>query len=171
LSKINTKWPTFYEEQNSLLTSPNSSDIGIESQNKIFRFISKDSHESLEILNKSMSSKVNLVSRNKATNENDKVKQKDKEIRKFRRSQERIKVHHEREIIRAHKLRSGGRSINLQTGDSSKHQYVLIIYSFLGNYISHANLSSNNILSQKYLDPLVRKNRQVLLQTDGEEKQ
>lgn len=78
----------------------------IETNNQLFRFVPKDSHESLEVLNNNMSSKVNLISRNDAVKEHEKVKLEDMQIRKYRRSQERIKSLHERNLIRSHKKKN-----------------------------------------------------------------
>jgi len=80
--------------------------LEIETNNQLFRFVPKDSHESLEVLNNNMSSKVNLISRNDAVKEHEKVKLEDMQIRKYRRSQERIKSLHERNLIRSHKKKN-----------------------------------------------------------------
>lgn len=130
--------------------------MGIENNNKIYRFVPKDSQEELDKMNVDMTSKVKLVSRNEATQDSSKVKQQDKEIRKFRRSQERLKSIKEREVIRYHKHNKANTQLNFDNDP---------------NKISHENLASYNGTPTtkkggfKSFNP-----RQVTIQSDGENK-
>lgn len=58
------------------------------------------------------------MSRNDAHKENERVKQKDIEIRKLRRSQERIKSDKERELMRMHKSKRGTSRLTLEDPNS-----------------------------------------------------
>lgn len=130
--------------------------MNIENNNKIYRFVPKDSQEELDKINADMASKVKLVSRADASQDFSKVKQQDKEIRKLRRSQERLKSIKEREVIRYHKHNKTNAQLNFDN-DPNKISHE--------NLISYNGTPTNKKGGFKSFNP-----RQVTIQSDGENK-
>ena len=154
----NYKFSTLFEEKlPSGCCSPSSDDQSIENNSNMVRFMPKDSYEDLEQLNINMASKVKLISRKHHPRKSQNIENKDQEIRKFRRSSEKLKNMKEREIIRYHKHKRTGTNFFIETEDP--------------NRVSHGQVTPKLVTPKnKFVGMMPVYQRQIFLKTEGENK-
>ena len=166
LSSLNSRFSVLYNDPGlSSCCSPSSDKLETENFQSKFRFITKDSSSSLNMLNQNMTSKVQLKSRNDAVKEDEKVKQKDIEIRKFRRSQERIKSNKEREIIRVHKHKKSESSLKLEDPSSLENCSTFEHIDLFKSNKFVPNLNKNSLQTKRVL--LHKTKIKILPQTES----
>ena len=146
LTSLNSKLSILYDDPIlSGACSPWSDILEIDKSQSKIRFIPKDSHDSLDALNQNMTSKVKLKSRNDVAKEDEKVRRRDMEIRKIRRSQERLKSNKEREIIRLHKHKKWDSKLKLEDPNNLTNWNTFDHIDLYGNnkYMPNLNKSSS----------------------------